>query len=376
MPSAEFDASFFDHEHNLVNFSNSLLAHFGAPTFHPTLAAADAALKGHKKVAVFLYDGMGELILKMHEKRFSYLLSHQIASIYSTNPATTVAATDALLSGRYPIETGWLGWSQYFPDLGRPLDVFKNRDSSTGEVLKGPNIMLERCPYDNIAKQMADRGVKAKASFEYGIGGDKSGPRSLSMMNRQARAFFANGGQFLYSYWTKPDMFLHAFGTKSLFVKEYIASIQRHVKAFAKKNPDVLLFVIADHGLIDVHYEDISLSDPALAALLEGPIVLEGRTPSFFVKKGKEAEFEKRFADHYGPRAHLMKTEDALKEGYFGEGKAHPLTRSFLGDYVAVMLDETVLFDSRSKKIERFHKGHHAGGLPKERLISLSCYNR
>jgi hypothetical protein len=71
---------------------------------------------------------MGELVLADHPKRYPYLISHKIATIYSMNPATTVAATNAFLSGRYPIETGWIGWSEYFSDLGKAVDVFPNRD--------------------------------------------------------------------------------------------------------------------------------------------------------------------------------------------------------------------------------------------------------
>lgn len=373
-PQTPLDPGFYDRSKNLVNLSNSLLAHFGAATFHPTLPAADAALKGHKKVAVFLFDGMGELVLADHPKRYPYLISHKIATIYSMNPATTVAATNAFLSGRYPIETGWIGWSEYFSDLGKAVDVFPNRDSCSGEKIPGPNIMESRFPYKNIAALISEAGHKAKASFEYPLQ-DKLGPKSLHQMKKQANSFFQKeGGEFLYSYWTKPDALLHKYGTHSPIIPFYISRIQRMVKHFVQENPDVLLFVIADHGLINVHYEDVA-AIPEIAPYIAGPIVLEGRTPSFYIKKGSEASFEEGFRSHFGENAYLMSKEEALKSGYFGASKAKKEVLDLFGDYVAVMKHGIVLYDSRSKPHPKFHKGHHAGGTPKERLILLGAYN-
>jgi len=374
MKTAHLNDTFFNRDHNLVNFSNSLLKHFGVESFHPTLPAADRALMGHRKVAVFLFDGMGELNLRRHPQSFHYIIEHRIDTIFSTNPATTVAATDAFLAGRYPIETGWIGWSEYFADLGRAVDVFPNKDSVTGEKIEGPNIMDGHCPYPTIGELMERKGVKAKVSYESPIKGG-AGPKSLSQFLAQASSFFQKeSGEFLYSYWTKPDKYLHAYGTESFFVHLYIKAIVRTIKRFVKANPDVLLFVIADHGLINVRYEDVA-QYPDLEETLDGPIVLEPRTPSFFVKKGKESAFEKAFGEHFGTRAALMTKSEALEKGYFGEGQPHPLASSFFGDYVAVMLDETCLYDSLRKSNVHMHKGHHAGGTDGERLILLSAYN-
>lgn len=374
MNQTPLDPGFFDREKNLVNLANSLLNHFGVKPFHPTLPAADSVLKGHQKVAVFLFDGMGELVLADHPNQYRYIISHKIATIYSMNPATTVAATNAFLSARYPSETGWIGWSEYFSDLKEAVDVFPNRDSLTGKKIPGPNIMEGRFPYQNLADLINGAGHKAKASFEAPIR-DGKGPKSLHQFQKQANSFFQKeGGEFLYSYWTKPDSLLHKYGTHSLVIPCYIKRIQRTIKAFVKKNPDVLLFVIADHGLINVHYEDIA-TIPEIANCLAGPIVLEPRTPSFFVKKGMESTFEEAFISHYGDKAYLMSKAEVVKSGYFGPGKPEAKVLDLFGDYVALMRSTTCLYDSRSKEHPKFHKGHHAGGTNKERLILLSAYN-
>jgi predicted AlkP superfamily pyrophosphatase or phosphodiesterase len=172
------------------------------------------------------------------------------------------------------------------------VDVFPNRDSATGKKIPGPNIMEGRFPYQNLADLINGAGHKAKASFEAPLR-DGKGPKSLHQFQSQATSFFQKeGGEFLYSYWTKPDSLLHKYGTHSLGDSFLHQADSTDDQSFVKKNPDVLLFVIADHGLINVHYEDVA-TIPEIADCLAGPIVLEPRTPSFYIKKGMESPSKK-----------------------------------------------------------------------------------
>ena len=113
-------------DHNLITFSNSLLKHFGVKTFHQTEPEVDKILKGHKKVVVMLFDGMGQNIVRLHLKDKDYIRSHYLCTINSTFPPTTTAATLGFLTGKYPIETGWMSWTQYFEEYKRNIILFKN----------------------------------------------------------------------------------------------------------------------------------------------------------------------------------------------------------------------------------------------------------
>ena len=70
--------------HNLVTFSNSFLKHFGVTPFHQTEEAVDEALKGHKKVVVLLFDGMGRNIVRKHLVESSYIRKNYLCTINST----------------------------------------------------------------------------------------------------------------------------------------------------------------------------------------------------------------------------------------------------------------------------------------------------
>jgi hypothetical protein len=322
---------------------------------------------------VFLFDGMGKYNLSIHQGASKFIRSHALTDIYSVNPATTVACTTAFLSAKFPIENGYLSWSIYFKELGKAIDVFPNRESWSGEKIEGKNLIEEACPYKNIATLLQEKGVKAEAMFQFPVNGT-SGPRNYRQLMKKASAFFDNGGEFLYCYMTNPDHYEHQYGVKSLHVDFVIRRINAFLKKFSKKNPDVLAFSFADHGLIDVKYVDLAAYQD-IEKCLSIPFSLEGRTPTFFVKEGMADEFEKAFDKHFGESFALLKRDEFLKKGYFGEGEALQHSLDSLGDYIAVSLDETIIYDSSAYKNKHMLKGHHAGGTMEEREISLSAYN-
>jgi predicted AlkP superfamily pyrophosphatase or phosphodiesterase len=367
------DPSFFDTKTNLVNLSNSVLAHYGVPTFHPSLPEVDELLKGHQKVVIFLFDGMGKAVLSRWPHQSKYIREHGVMTIHSVNPATTVACTTGLLTGRYPIETGWLGWSLYFEDKGFPIDVFPNKNSLTDESMGSVNVMAEECPVEHIDQILCEHGVKATCVMKAPLG-DGQGPKTMEEIPAKVEAAFEAGNNFVYCYWTEPDELLHEFGTESHKIRHNIRKINALVKKFVKDNPDILVLTIADHGLIDVQYRDIA-AFPEIASTLRLPLSLEGRTPTFFIKEGMEQQFVTAFKKHF-PDFYLMTKDEVLSSHYFGEGTPSEKALSFLGDYTAVALGRGVLVNTLDKKNINVHLGHHAGGSPAEREILLSAYNR
>jgi hypothetical protein len=370
---ANLGSTFYDRERTLVNLSNSILKAYGVPTFHPSIPAVDAVLQGHRRIALFLFDGAGESILNVYRRQTRFLREHKLMTIVSVNPATTVACTTSLLTGHYPIETGWLGWSLQMDALGFPVDVFPNRNSQTGLSLDTtPSVMASLCPVTTIGTLLEQAGVKAKLSYQYPVNGE-TGPKTFKEFVKSATSFFEGGGEFLYSYWTEPDEAIHEFGVHSRHVRSQMRKIAHAVKAFVKKNPDVLLLTIADHGLIDVQYRDLAAFKD-LASLLRKPVSIEGRTPTFFVQAGKAAEFASLFAKYF-PDWALLTREEVLSKGYFGEGTPNPHSLEFIGDFVAVSLGKDLIANSRDKAKINVMNGHHAGGTPEEREILLAAYN-
>ena len=153
---------FPDFQNNIVSLSNSLLKHYGLKPFHATLPILDKALsQGKNNIIFMILDGLGENILQLHLSKQSFLRHHQVATISSVFPPTTVAATSSFHSGLYPKEHGRLGWMPYFKNLNRVVELFLNRDYYTGEQLNTINVS-DLLPYKTIYEQIIQHNPSVK----------------------------------------------------------------------------------------------------------------------------------------------------------------------------------------------------------------------
>ena len=366
----------FNRKESLVGFSSSILKHYGVTPFHESDPRIDKLLAGHKKICVFLFDGAGKYNLSLYPRTNSFILEHSKVTINSTNPPTTVAATNAFLCAKWPIETGWLGWTEYIPELGFPLCVFPDTNDLTGEKVDyyhdGSHFFDKYCPLTKIDVLLRNKGINAKLEYLYPLGGEKA-PKNYKDMAKKATEFFRNGGEFLYSYTPHPDHEMHTYGVKNIHVWNEFRKINKMLKKFAKENPDVLVISMADHGLIDVEYTDISKHEDLLECL-SGPISIEGRNCSFKIKENKKSEFERLFEQYY-PSFVLLSKKDVEEMGIFGVGKKNEHYDSMMGDYLAIALGKYVLYSSKQNPKKFILKGNHAGQSKEEREINLSFYN-
>lgn len=365
-----------NYKNSITNFSNSILKHFHVDPFHNTIPEIDKLLEDKKKVVVFLFDGMGKVVLEKHLKEDSFFRSHIVHEITSTIPPTTVASTTSFLSGKYPIETGWLGWALYFKELNRAIDVFKNEDDITGEHLDG-EIMNEKCPYFDIARLINDKNGNLIANINMGYPVNQYDKRMRHLRSFVKTAFEPSKRKdecFTYAYWTEPDSIMHMSGVKSLMTHINILRIQNLVKKYALKHPDVAVFVIADHGMKDVKFYDMN-EHPDLIKLLDQPITIEKRCINFKIKDGKQEQFKELFNKYYGEHYTLISVEDALKDKLFGDAEPCKESLYFLGDFIGLATDEVSLEVSKKKKKRVPFKAHHAGTTLDELLISIIGIN-
>ena len=361
--------------HNLVTFSNSLLKHFGVKPFHQTEEAVDKILTNHKKVVVILFDGMGQNIVRMHLKESSYIREHYLCTINSTFPPTTTAATTAFLTGKYPIETGWMSWAQYFEKYNRNIILFRNRDYNTEEELTPDHIAEKELPIQNITDLIKEHNPNVQTFNVKRFPVDPNGPKKLRELEKIINKTIQGVDScFGYFYFDSPDCEMHQYGIDNWRIHVIVRRINDLIRRLAKKNPDTLFLTFADHGHIDVKYLNMD-EHPDLYQLLKYPTSFEKRTPVFFVKEGKNKEFEELFQKYYGQHFTLMTKKEALEAQIFGEGDINPKAVEFVGDYVATSIDEYCLYAASETKGFALFKGHHAGNTSEEMKIDISAYN-
>ena len=366
-------------DNSLVNLSNSILKHFGVTPFYDGIPEVERRLAGHKKVVAVLFDGMGRNIVSKHLKEDSFLRKHYALTINSTYPPTTAAATTSFLTGKYPIETGWLSWDLYFEDYDKNIILFQSVDYNTDEKLIGPGeegIAFKRFPTTTIFELIEQNNPNVSAACLQRFPIQNDGPKNLRFDGlRKLNKFLKDKEEcFAYFYWDSPDREMHHYGIDHRKVHTQVRRAERFVKKAAKKNPDTVFIIFADHGHINVKYFDICGHDD-LYSLLSKRMTMEKRTPGFYVKNGKEKEFEELFQKYYGEYFELLCKEDVLKTELFGKGKPAPGVTGMFGDYIAIAKKEYGMYASKEMRHAGLHKGHHAGGTAEERLIDVSIIN-
>lgn len=361
----------------IVNLSNSILKHFGCETFHNTIPEIDNLLKSHKKVVVCLYDGFGKYIREIHKDKCPLIYANRVHTIESTFPPTTVAATTGFATAKYPIENGWMSWTQYFDKYKCNIDVFRNIRTGTDEVVRERensvlNEMCPRVPIFNLINTVNGKQI----AFDLGeMGRKETKPWSMMLHRWRINRILKNQEQaYIYYYCTSPDHEIHVEGVESKKVGKKIAKLEKFTKKLVKANKDTLFLVIADHGLIDCRLLDINQFPSIKACLVDNkPISMEKRCPTFFVKEDKKEEFVKLFNQYFSIHFDLYTREEVLEKHIFGDGIQNPQTNQFIGDFLAISRDQYCIYDSNIVSYQM--KGAHAGGTKEEMEIDVSAFN-
>ncbi len=346
-----------DFEHSILNISTSLSKFLGNETNYATLPILDEFLShGKKNVVLLILDGCGINPLNINLDKDSFLRKHIVDTLTSTFPSTTTNATTSYMTALPPIEHGWFGWSVYFSDANRAIDIYKASDSYTGEPVD-KDFMSKRLPIKSFyAGNKSDYTVNKVVPiyFKDEVKENHYTFNGLEEMFSQIKNICdRNGKQFIYAYCPEPDSTMHENGVTSEKAKKLIEYLNSKVEWLANGCSDTLFIVSADHGQVDIDGYLEFYKDEHLISLLEWPFSLEPRAVCFKVKAGKGKEFEDYFNKTYGDNFVLYPTKQLLEENYFGgRGKNEEL----LGDYIGVCYThKQALFKEESHRF----KGHH-----------------
>ena len=332
-------------------------------------------LKGHKKIVILLFDGMGKNIIEKHLKETSFIRRNFSLTIDSTFPPTTAAATTALLSGRYPIETGWVAWDAYFKALDRNVILFKNVDYNTDEEIDN-NYVSEAIKYQGIVDLINEKDPENNASLMQKYPICKDGPKTIRDSYKKLNKLLKTSEKcFVYYYFDSPDYEMHANGIDCPLIKCKCKKIDRFVKKISQAHKDTLFITLADHGHVNVTRLDIDRY-PVLKRMLRNKVSGEKRSTQFFVKPEYLRAFKEMFLEIYGDKFELLSKKEVYKEGLFGEGTPHPLFDDMMGDYLAISKDKYSLISNSDFYKTTPFKGEHAGGTVEEKLINVSVINK
>jgi len=362
-----------EYDHSILSVVSSLLHAYGAASPHGGLPLLDKYLEHDYKNIIFLIlDGLGSETFGQMLPADGFLRRHKVADLSSVYPCTTTAATTTLSSGLSPLEHGWLGWSPWFREYGRVIDLFLDRDTFSGvPVSPSPGQLL--MPYQDITKLLRqaagpDLGIhRLMPSFA------PDGYGSLkSMVARMREICQLDGRQLILAYWHEPDTLMHNEGPWSEAVRQDLAATDICLGEFYQAIEDSLLVITADHGQIPVERE-IYLDEIAeLNDCLILPPSLETRAVSLFVKPECRTVFAARFEELLGDSFLLLPHEDVFHRGLLGSGVPHRKTDDFIGDFLACGIGHAIIrYHTPFNRPHTAFRGHHAGLRAEEMIVPL-----
>ena len=369
---------FPDFNHSIVNIAATLADFLGHPTGNPILPNLAEKLKtDYKNIVYIVIDAMGLRILEKNLPANSFLRRHQIDTVTSVFPSTTASATTSLMSGLTPAEHGWFAWSVDFD--GDVIEVFKNRNFYTHEYHADSEFAIHQLPYQKFFEKVPLKR-EVYSCFSSKLASKISAQHVVEFNNlRQMFRCLHEICQkpepkFVYSYYADLDSTMHAYGTTAWHSRHLLRKIQRHIERLAKKNPDTLLIITADHGQTDIKNFDFVCEDNALQDCLEHPLSLDPRGICFKIKQGKDADFHVAFKK-YEQDYTLYPSKELIQKGVFGNFKLHPEYQKYLGDYIAIggNTKNMMVFapGEQYHGHQRFYHGIHTGLTADEMYVPL-----
>lgn len=377
-----------NYNHSILNLITSILKNYKVETNHNSLEKIDKLLENnYRNVVLVILDGMGENILKNISPN-GIFSKNKIDVITSVYPSTTTAAMTTYYSGKCPIETGWIAWSQYFKEYGRNIDVLPEMDSCTGEKLKVKNKKIsDIIGYKTIYEQIKEQNENTKTyeimpSYCAKKANITMTANTVEEMCESIVTLCKNTeNKFIMAYNDNPDGIIHKNGCYSEETKNFILYAEKEFEKMLQelRSTDTLLILSADHGHQDIHEAvDILELEDIQECLTMSP-TLESRMIGFFVKDNKRKEFEDRFNKKFKDKYILYSKEDLLKNHLLGYGNKHKKIDDFLGDYIAIAISDTRVkigtYLSREMKHPDEKKSTHCGLTKNEMEVPLITFN-
>lgn len=365
---------------SLADLLPTLAAGMGVPgttASIPELTAADRA-------CVFLVDGLGWEQLKAHPDEAPYMTALLASSRGGTGrpltagyPATTATSLASVGTGLPPGAHGLPGYTVRDPQTGELMNQLRWQPWTAPKVWQ---------PYPTVF-QLADRaGVHTAqvtspafqntpltqialsgGAFHGRLSGD-------DRMDVAAEQLAVGDRALIYTYYSELDGAGHRFGVDSDAWRGQLMHVDRLVQRLAEQLPPrTALYVTADHGMLDIPFDDQHRIDfdedwelRAGVALLGG----EGRARHVYAVPGAEADVLTCWREVLGEQFWIASRDEAIAAGWFGP-RIDDRVYARIGDVVAAAHDDVLITASEREPKESAMVGNHGSMTPAEQLVPL-----
>ena len=362
-----------NYTNSIMSIANSLLKHYGAKPHHATQQIVDELLKvDYKNVVLLVMDGMGMNVLEKTLPHNAFLRKHIKTEISSVFPPTTTAATTSILTGKTPLEHGWIGWSCYFKEVDKCIDLFSNHESGTDTPACDKHLPYTFMPYDNILDVLSSK-VQTYAVWPFSK--EYFANNMEGICTQLKKLCSSDEKKFIYAYHSQPDTNLHEFGIGASCVTKMMSTYNIQLETLVNEISDTLFLITADHGMIDITMKCVE-DYPAVNKALTRHICVEPRCCSLYVKDEYIAEFPRIFHETFPNKFLLFTHDEFLQSGLLGDGLQHPKIKDFVGNYMAVAVSDIAIWYKDINGEFKDFKAIHAGLTNEELAVPLIAVER
>ncbi|WP_457642262.1 alkaline phosphatase family protein [Persephonella sp.] len=360
-----------------------------------------------KQNLIFLFiDSFGwRFIEKYSEHPFLKKIVSQGQLIKATSqfPSTTAAHVTTVNLGLPVGEHGVHEWFYYEPEINEviaPL-LFSVAGPKEGRGnLESYGVSAERLfPFKTLYERLKEIGVK---SYTFGFreftpspysnaifkGAEKIIPYSTlpeAITNLFEILNSVKGRKYFYLYFEKIDSINHVYGPSSFQSEaEVIAFLEVMDKVFwpkfEKVSRDTSFVLFADHGHIEVDpqrtfYLNLEILDIGkyLKTNKKGKVLAPAGSPRdmfLYVKEELLEEAEGVLREKLSGVAEVVRTEEFVKQGYFGE-KVSDRFLERVGNLILLPYSGETVWWYEKDRFEMRYFGHHGGLSPEEMEIGV-----
>ncbi len=378
-----------NYKKSILNLISSILKKYNVNTEYSELSEIkDIINKDYDNIVLVILDGMGVNILDNNSPN-GIFNKNKVCNITSVFPTTTTAAMTSYYSGKAPIETAWIGWTQYFKEYGKYVNILQEVDNSNNEKIEVKGLPLsDIIGYKNIYEQIQEKNPDLTICEIVPSYCNKKTKLTINANNIEELCTGIltlcsrknNKKSFIFAYSDNPDEIIHKNGCYSDKTKEFIINTEIYFKKLISdlKGTNTLVLISADHGHNDIKHKISILELPKIQEFLVMPPFLESRMISFFVKEENKKSFEKEFNKKFKGKYLLYNKKDFLNSKLMGNGKPHKKIYDFIGDYIAIAISDSIIvlenYYDRELKEKKEKKSTHCGLTRNEMEIPLIIF--
>lgn len=392
---------------SVLNIPSTILSLFGTTALKATLPKNFwQQAEGAKKTIFLLLDGLGNNLFQQEGLKYAFfnkLISKGFySSITSIFPPTTSAAIGTVCSGLSPFEHGLPEWYIYFQELScvvQSLPFIPMLEEDAEKLVNPPADILfnQRTIYQMLGEKRIPSYALLHESYAHSFYNTAAfagcniipyGSQADLIVSLRKATTEIPGPAYIFAYYSDLDGIEHEFGPDSEQVKtqlslmSYLLEEEFLKKLNQKTLQETALILSADHGQIatdpgqTIYLDEIPGLTEHFAVNSEGKIIPpsgSARGVYLHIKEESVDDVLNLLTKKLTGKAMVLKTEEAIKAGLFGEGEIHPQFINRVGNILVLAVGDNTIWYHFSPGRNYKHRGCHGGLSEEEMKVPFIC---